>query len=202
MGAISDLAYDRPSRTGRTRRGAAWRRDLLPAHFRGAMFHCESGSRENGRRIVVHEFPKRDEPYSEDMGRRAIEFTVRGYCITYPFDTGVVLYDTDYRKARDALIAELEKGGDGILQLPTLPPMTVVCQRYRLTEEEKLGGYCVFDMTFVEQGRQPFWPEEMATVQQMLKESQALRDRVKGVLSGLRESKTGRTLEPFRFGSG
>src|SRR4029434_8748302 len=193
MGAISDLAVYTFRKTGRVQR-VPWREELLPASFRGAMFHCESGSRENGRGIVVHQFPKRDEPYSEDMGRRAIEFTVRGYCITYPFETEFPLYSIDYRKARDALMKELETEGNGVLQLPTLPPMTVVCQRYRLTEEEKLGGYCTFDMTFVEQGRQPFWPEELMTVQDMLKQSVALRDRVKQVMSGLRESKTGRTM--------
>jgi len=69
-----------------------WRAKLMPANFDTFMFHCESGSRENGRRIVTHEFLKKDLPYSEDMGRRAIEFSVRGYIIQYPTDTGVPLY--------------------------------------------------------------------------------------------------------------
>jgi hypothetical protein len=37
-------------------------------------------------------------------------------------------------------------------------PLTVVCSRYRMTEEERLGGYVVFDMTFVELGIPPFKP--------------------------------------------
>src|SRR5262245_63838069 len=123
-----------------------WRDELLPARFRNALFHVEVGSRENGRRIVVHEFPKRDEPYAEDMGRRAIEFTVRAYCITYPRNTDEPLYSRDYRDARNRLVTELETEGDGVLQLPTLPPMTVVCQRYRLTAEAPPGGYRVFHM--------------------------------------------------------
>src|SRR5262245_35721971 len=125
-----------------------WRDKLAPAHFRGAYFHVEVGSRENGRRIVVHEFPKRDVPYAEDMGRRAFEFTVRGYCIAYPRDLagpGLELYRRDYRVARNLLIEALEREGDGVLQLPLLPAMAVVCQRYRVTEEQKLGGFCAFD---------------------------------------------------------
>ena len=130
-----------------------WRKALMPAMFRQAQFHVEVGSKESGRRIVVHEFPKRDLPYSEDMGRRAIEFSVRAYVIQYPRDDQGTLYRRDYRIARDILIGELEREGDGQLQLPLLPPLSVVVQRYRVTEEQKLGGYCSFDMTFVEFGR-------------------------------------------------
>src|SRR5262245_24235558 len=121
-----------------------WRDDFLPASYRRAEFHVDSGSRENGRRIVTHEFPKRDVPYSEDMGGRAIEFAVRGYCISYPRDhqgPGTsLLYRRDYRVARDQLMEELEREGDGILQLPFLKPLMVVVVRYRLTEEQKFGG--------------------------------------------------------------
>ena len=137
-----------------------WRDALMPASYRNAQFHVEAGSRENGRRIVVHEFPKRDVPYSEDMGRKAFEFTVRCYCIAYPFNTDRVLYQRDYRIGRDALIDELEREGAGILQLPLLPPMSVVVQKYRITEEQKTGGYCTFDISFVESGQQRKPPED------------------------------------------
>jgi prophage DNA circulation protein len=145
-----------------------WRDALLPANFDGCFFHVEAGSKENGRRIVVHEFPKKDTPYSEDMGKRAIEFSVRGYCIQYPLNATSpndpapgdvrLLYMRDYRIARDLLRDRLETEGSGILQLPSLPPMRVVCPRYRLSEEERLGGYCVFDMQFVEFGAPPLGP--------------------------------------------
>ena len=39
--------------------------------------------------------------------------------------------------------------------MPLLGTLNVVCSRYRVTEEEKLGGYCVFDMTFAEFGQAP-----------------------------------------------
>jgi len=154
-----------------------WRVRLMPANFDTFMFHCETGSRENGRRIVTHEFPKKDLPYSEDMGRRAIEFSVRGYIIQYPSDTGVPLYQRDYTLARDALLARLETGVPGPLQLPLQDPVVVRCTRYRLTEEERFGGYCVFDMSFVELGVPPFNPTPDAQ-QNLLQTSQALRNTV------------------------
>jgi prophage DNA circulation protein len=155
---------------------AIWRQALMPARFRSAYFHCESNARESGRRIVEHEFPKKDYPYAEDMGRHFREFTIRGYMIVFPgvsdpaYQYGVTLrtvrppaqwqdanglFISDYRVPRDALVNALETEGPGDLQLPTQQLQSVVCTRYRLTEEEKFGGYCVFDMTFQEYGVDP-----------------------------------------------
>ena len=134
---------------------SAWRARMLPASFNGARFHCESNARESGRRIVEHQFPKKDLPYAEDMGRSAREFTVRGYCIVFPFDTGDGLRTIDYTVVRDSLIAALEAEGPGTLQLPTQPSQQVVCPRYRVNEEERFGGYCTIDMTFQEYGLDP-----------------------------------------------
>jgi prophage DNA circulation protein len=131
---------------------AVWRARMMPASFNRARFHCESNARESGRRIVEHQFPKKDNPYAEDMGRAAREFTVRAYCIVFPFDTGDGLRTLDYTVVRDALIAQLEAEGPGTLQLPTQPAQQVVCPRYRVTEEERFGGYCTIDMTFQEYG--------------------------------------------------
>ena len=159
----------------------------MPAHFSGRMFHVESGGRETGRSIVLHEFPKKDFPYAEDMGRRAVEFSVRGYCIQYPSDTTVALYQRDYTVARDLLVERLEQGGAGQLQLPMQAPMIVACSRYRLTEEERAGGYCVFDMTFVEQGAQPFSPVTDST-EALIQKSNELRQTVLDAISRARTS--------------
>jgi prophage DNA circulation protein len=159
-----------------------WRDALLPANFDGCFFHVEAGSKENGRRIVVHEFPKKDTPYAEDMGKRAIEFSVRAYCIQYPLDAASgdpvpgderFLYMRDYRIARNLLRDRLEREGSGTLQLPSLPPMRVVCPRYRLSEEERLGGYCVFDIQFVEFGAPPAGPQ-ISTRDRLLQQAAAM----------------------------
>jgi prophage DNA circulation protein len=180
MGTILDLS-DRAKFKGQP--GTIWRDELLPASFRGQQFHCESSSKTGGRHIVVHEFPKRDIPYAEDMGRKPKEFTVRGYCIVYPFTSPKYnLYNRDYRVPRDSLLGVLDDGQPGVLQLPTWPALYVRCSNYRLTEEEKLGGYCVFDMSFVEYGYQPgvSGPDTSAL---LAAASQLLKQRVKTVLS-------------------
>jgi prophage DNA circulation protein len=164
--------------------GNPWRDSLLPASFRGAEFHCEANSIESGRRLVQHQFPKRDLPYCEDMGHQAISCTVRGYCIVYPVNvSGSNLYQRDYRTARDALYQVLSDGQAGVLQMQTLPPINVWCQRFRLTEEEKFGGYCTFDMTFFEAGTETYALEDTRTT--LINTSSDFRDLVVTRLSGI-----------------
>jgi prophage DNA circulation protein len=161
---------------------------LLPASYKAAPFFCEANSRNNGRRIITHEFPKKDIPYSEDMGRRAKVFTLRGYCITYPSTLeGNMggLYNIDYRVVRDNLLFQLESSGPGILVLPTLPPENVVLTRYRLTEEDRFGGYCAFDMEFAEFGLDPQVLTSSANVSQVLNTAaDTLRDQTARGMAG------------------
>jgi prophage DNA circulation protein len=164
----------------------------MPASFRNARFHCDSNSRESGRRIVEHEFPKKDLPYAEDMGRHFYEFTVRAYCIVFPgppdqatnprpeqWQDAGQLFVQDYRIPRDILLTALEQEGPGILQLPTQPQQEVVCTRYRLTEEERFGGFCTFDITFQEYGLDPNdLTSEANTSQVLLNAAQALQSQI------------------------
>jgi prophage DNA circulation protein len=169
--------------------GNPWRDDLVPAAFRGAEFHCEANSLESGRRLVQHEFPKRDINYCEDMGHKAISWTVRGYLIVYPVDvTGSDLYQRDYRTARDALYRVLADGQAGVLQTPTYPPISVWCQRFRFTEEDKLGGYCTVDMTFFEAGTETYALQDTRTA--LINTSTDLRDRVVTQLIGVQTGVT------------
>jgi prophage DNA circulation protein len=162
----------------------SWRDDLMPASYNGARFHCEVNTRESGRRIVEHEFPKKDIPYAEDMGRHAREFTIRAYCIVYPRNDDE-LFQTDYRVPRNALINALEQEGPGYLQLPTQVGQNVVVARYRMIEEEKFGGYCVFDITFLEYGLDPLLDPSasVATATAVGMAAQAVRDQVQRILA-------------------
>ena len=48
---------------------------LRKASFNNVSFEVSAGSVSVGRRIVTHEFPQRDTPYSEDLGRAYRQFT-------------------------------------------------------------------------------------------------------------------------------
>ena len=57
---------------------------LQPASYNGVPFHVETAGRASGRRIVPHEFPKKDIPTAEDLGRRIRRFAVTAYIIYSP----------------------------------------------------------------------------------------------------------------------
>lgn len=129
-----------------------WKMQLVPASFRGAEFKIEVNSRASGRRVVLHEFPKRDQPYAEDMGRAARRFPVTGYVI-----------GSDYKAQRDALIAALEAEGPGLLILPTLGEQIVQPREYAVREQRQAGGMAEFEMTFVEAGAAAFDTNESSS---------------------------------------
>jgi prophage DNA circulation protein len=126
-----------------------WRMELRPAKFSNAYFHVEHVSKTSGRRIALHEYPKRDLPYAEDMGQRVIQFDVLAY--TVEWDRGQYM-NRDYRIPRDELIIACESYGPATLVLPTLPEFYVVCERYSVSESRDKGGFALFEMRFTEYG--------------------------------------------------
>jgi prophage DNA circulation protein len=140
MGQISDIRNP-------------WRQLLLsqPAKFRDVQFHVESGNRASGRRTVVHEYPKRNEPYAEDMGVHARRFAISGYLI---YRINPPLGQAQYTIQRQRLVKALEDDDIGTLIHPTLCAggMQVMCERYSMAESRERGGYTQFDMQFVQSG--------------------------------------------------
>lgn len=119
----------------------AWRDQLQPASFRGVPFHVAGTDGQIGRRQAVHEYPFRDLPYVEDLGRKAREFTLEAFVI-----------GDDYMTARDALIAALEKSGSGELVHPYRGRSQVAVTQARLSETSAEGGMARFSITFTESG--------------------------------------------------
>lgn len=118
-----------------------WKARLVPASFGGVEFKVDVSARAGGRRTVLHEFPKRDTPYAEDMGRAAKRFTIAGYVI-----------GGDYFDQRDALIDALESEGASTLVHPTMGEFQVNPGPYSVTEHRERGRIAEFEMSFVEAG--------------------------------------------------
>lgn len=121
-----------------------WRDKWQTALFRDAMFFVEVDTRTSGRRVALHQYPKRNVPYAEDMGRSAYRFIVQGYLI-----------GPAYLDLKDNLIAALEKDGPGWLRLP-LPFQSsdqyVMVMSYSVAQARERGGYCQVEMDFAEYG--------------------------------------------------
>jgi len=129
-----------------------WRSLLrTPASWRGVIFYVETGARLSGRRTVVHEYPKRNEPYSEDMGRHARRLHFSGYLV-YRVNTPPGM--SPYHSQRTRLINALEQDGPGRLIHPVFWPQgaNCMCERYTMVENRQRGGFTEFEMMFVEVG--------------------------------------------------
>lgn len=120
----------------------AWRDQMQKASFRGVPFHVLGTDGQIGRRNVIHEYPLRDLPYAEDLGRKAREFSIEAF----------VLGD-DYMTARDRLIDALEAAGSGELVHPYRGRSQVVVTAARVSESSNEGGMARFQITFTESGQ-------------------------------------------------
>jgi prophage DNA circulation protein len=119
-----------------------WRDQLQQASFRGVPFYTRTTSSQAGRRMALHEYPQRDLPYAEDLGRKARSFTIEGYVI-----------GPNYMAARDALLAALEQPGAGTLVHPYRGTLNVaLMQPATITESADEGGMARFSMIFTEAG--------------------------------------------------
>lgn len=124
----------------------SWKDRLRPASFRGIGFGIRETSRSGGHRAGVHEYPFRDTPYVEELGRRARVFNVDAYIV-----------GDDYAERALRLVDRLEDGG-GILVHPTIGRIPAVCTNYEQSETNAEGRMARFRLEFVEQGQdlQPF----------------------------------------------
>lgn len=122
----------------------SWRERKQPASFRGVPFFVDSGDYGGGRRLQRNQYPKRDEPFNDDLGRKQREFPVEAFVV-----------GTDYDIARDKLIDALEKQGPGLLVHPFYGPRNVEVDDFRVKDAIREGGVARFSITFVEANIQP-----------------------------------------------
>jgi len=115
-------------------------RKLIGASFRGVPFYVDTSDRAGGRRTVKHEYPFRDAPFYEDLGRAARTFRIDGYVI-----------GDDYLAQRDALISACEdEEGPGELIHPYHGTRSAICAQMAVQETRSEGRYAKFSLEFCE----------------------------------------------------
>ncbi len=122
-----------------------WKRRLRPARFRKATFNVDESVYDAGRRGTTHEFPGRDVPYREDLGRKARVYKVEGFIV-----------GPNYISGKNKLIAKLEEPGSGELIHPYFGRVKVSVENFSVSESTRDGGFVKFSMTFVESGEVRF----------------------------------------------
>jgi prophage DNA circulation protein len=126
--------------------------------FRGVPFIVPEAEGTFGRRTELHEYPKRDKPYVEDLGRKAREFSLT------VFVDGSLAADGDYLTARDQLIAKLEEAGPGALIHPYYGSRRVsLTEPAKVSDSSREGGRATFTLVFVESGDLEFPVSDTST---------------------------------------
>lgn len=143
----------------------SWKNSYTKASFRGVSFHLVDHSSTHGRRVSSLEYPGRDTPTTEDMGRKK-----RGYKIT-----GYILGE-NYNKGRDELIEACETDGVGELIHPFLGSIKVRCESIEISETSKDGGIVNFSLSFIEAGQDLFPESELDKNAGLLDASNGLLD--------------------------
>ena len=111
------------------------------ASFRGVEFEVDSRSFTSGRRNQVHEYPNKDVPYTEDIGKKADNYNVTAFVI-----------GPGYESRRDALKKACLEKGSGTLVHPDYGTIEVNCDGITIKESKDQGGMAVFDLVFIEAG--------------------------------------------------
>lgn len=141
--------------------------NLRPASFRGVAFEVESHSESGGRRVELHEYPLRDTPYAEDLGKKAGKWQIEAFLVNGK---------SGYAERRDKLREALNASGPGTLIHPYLGELSVSVDGYSLKETTREGGYCTFSISFVEAG-QPVEPDvEKDTAANVLDKVEAAKE--------------------------
>lgn len=140
-----------------------WRDELRPASFRGVPFHVDSDSMPVGRRTQVHEYPQRDKPLVEDLGRVTREIKLAAFVI-----------GEDFLIKRDALLNALDKPGAGELIHPWYGRLMVTATGCSVGHERREGGMARFDLVFVEDGEKGFPAGVPNTARQLEESSETL----------------------------
>lgn len=125
---------------------------LLPASFRSVPFATTNTAFVGGRRIALHVYPGKDEPWAEDLGRAPRVYRVRGFLVEgdLTYLGGPVIMQ------RLTLLAALEKSGPGLLTHPTIGALNVAVRGFSISEELDAKRRSAIEIEFVESGKQSF----------------------------------------------
>lgn len=153
--------------------GSDWQSRLRPASFRGVPFKVVDDEGTFGRRVQVHEYPNRDKPWTEDLGRATRRININAYLI-----------GDDYFEQRDKLITAIETAGPGTLIHPWYAEMKGnIDGQVRVTHSNTEGRMCRISFAFVESGELTFPTAGAASGQKLSGDADSLDSAISDMFS-------------------
>lgn len=144
-----------------------WRDLRREASFRGVPFWVDSDSVPVGRRTQLHEYPKRDQPMVEDMGRQTREYKFEGFVV-----------GSDFIEQRDLLLKALDQPGPGELVHPWFGRLTVTAGKCEISHARNELGMVRFNLSFID-GMLTFPVQRVNTRRQLVAHVPSLLERIK-----------------------
>lgn len=117
----------------------SWLDEFKQASFRDIEFFVDGHELGSGRRNQITEFPGRDDPYVEDLGRKARTRTMEAYVI-----------GDDYHIQKNKLIKALDQAGPGKLVHPYDGILQVAITDYKVRETKREQSIARFSISFVQ----------------------------------------------------
>jgi prophage DNA circulation protein len=145
-----------------------WRERKQGASFRGVPFWLDADSVNVGRRTQLHEFPQRDQPFVEDLGRRTRQYKFSGFVV-----------GDDCLSQRDRLLTALDTPGPGELVHPWFGRMTVTAGDCEVSHARNAMGQVSFSLVFID-GMLAFPVQSANTRRQLAAQAPSLFESSKG----------------------
>lgn len=142
-----------------------WREELLPASFRGISFLIPQASVPVGMKGQLHEFPQRDEPYFEQLGKQSQVHRLVIWII-----------GDDCFERRDKFLEAIQTPGAGELVHPWLGRMQAKAGEAEMTHDYQQGGMVSLLVTFYPDTPLKFPVARVNSQQQVVKSSESFWD--------------------------
>ena len=124
----------------------------LQASFKGVPFYVQVSDTSGGRRTVTHEYPQRDEPYTEDLGRAARHYRFEAFVL-----------GSDFIDQAERLRDAIESPGAGTLVHPEFGEIQVIAVGGATVSFSQSSRLAHFSLEFVEAGLNAFPQSDSAT---------------------------------------
>lgn len=148
---------------------------LRKASYEGIHFDVDSATLSFGRRTVTHEFPQRDAPYVEDLGKATRQFSIQGFIVGDDFiDRSKRLIDKI-----ESQVGTDRRANHGKLVHPWLGSLEVTPIDNPSITYDKAKRICTFTLTFLEAGNEST-KKTTSWANQLLSKADALYAKIFG----------------------
>lgn len=127
---------------------SSWLDNLRPASYKGIAFEVEDTDSDTGRRSQLHEYPNRDTPFNEDLGKKAEKYSFVAFII-----------GDDCIDRANELREACKEGGPGTLVHPAFGSVMVDCDSCKVSYSFREGRMARISLSFVEHGQETY-PDE------------------------------------------